>query len=380
MNGVKVNPSLLHWARERSGRSANYLQKYFPRLQSWERGESRPSLKRLEAFAKATYTPIGYFFLQEPPGESLPIDDLRTVGDRSVSAPSPHLLDTIYLCQQRQHWYLNEVQSVGDEPLGFVGSLDTTEDIISSAGRMRDELGFSVEQRKDLPTWVEALRQFIEQVEDLGILVMISGVVGNSNTRKLDVNEFRGFALTDRTAPVVFINGSDSKAAQMFTLAHEIAHIWLGQSGVSNLPMMATARHTVEDWCNSAAAELLVPSDMILSEYDRSSDLSSEINRLAKIFKVSTLVVLRRIRDTGRLDRDQFQKAYHEEVSRLNKLKSSGGNFYPTIAARASKRFVRTLIASTMEGRTTMIESMRLLHIRNASTIRKIGLSLGVGR
>ena len=102
------------------------------------------------------------------------------------------------------------------------------------SARIRAALGFSVEERRDCGTWTDALRLFIRQADQAGILVMISGVVFSNNKRQLDTEEFRGFALVDRRAPLVFINGSDSKAAQMFTLAHELAHIWLGASAISN--------------------------------------------------------------------------------------------------------------------------------------------------
>ena len=235
MNRIGVKPALLRWARERSGRSVHDLQRRFPKFDAWERGEVLPTLKQLEAFAKTTHTPIGYLFLQEPPVEKLPITDFRTMGDVDVSRPSPDLLDTLYLCQQRQDWYRDEVRSAGEEPLPFVGSLDTTVDPASAAARMRDALGFDVDQRGQSPTWTDALRQFIDQADVLGILVMISGVVGSNTHRHLDPKEFRGFALSDPLAPLVFINGADTKAAQMFTLVHEIAHLWLGESG-SRIP------------------------------------------------------------------------------------------------------------------------------------------------
>ena len=344
-----------------------------------------PTLKQLEGFAKATYTPIGFLFLKEPPVEELPVTDFRTVRDVEVGRPSPALLDTLHLCQQRQAWYRDEALSAGEPPKEFSGSLKTTAGIASSAALLRDALGFDIEQRRQLPTWTEALRGFIGQAETLGILVMVSGVVGNNTHRGLDPEEFRGFALSDPLAPLVFINGADTKAAQMFTLAHEIAHLWLGQSGVSNTQVTSRPDHSIERWCNRVAAELLVPSDLLREEFDRSAELGADpanpslTSRLARRFKVSTLVVLRRIHDIGELDWDRFRSAYLEELDRLRQRRAgSGGDYYLNVGARASKRFARALIVSSLEGRTPFTESLRLLDIKKVSALRKIARGLGV--
>jgi Zn-dependent peptidase ImmA (M78 family) len=135
-------------------------------------------------------------------------------------------LDTIYICQQRQEWYRDFVRSQRGESLAFVGSASLTSNVELIATRIRMTLGFDIQERRQSPTWTEALRRFIEQADAIGVLVMVNGVVGNNTHRRLDPDEFRGFALSDELAPLVFINGADTKAAQMFTLAHELAHIW----------------------------------------------------------------------------------------------------------------------------------------------------------
>ena len=99
---VKVKPELLRWARERVGLSLVSQRKRFPHMEMWERGEALPTLKQLEAVAKAFFVPIGYLFLPEPPQERIPIPDLRTIGSGPLGHPSPDLLDVLYLCQRRQ--------------------------------------------------------------------------------------------------------------------------------------------------------------------------------------------------------------------------------------------------------------------------------------
>ena len=215
MNRVPVQPNLLRWARERAGYRADALTGRFPKLEDWERGEVCPTFKQLEAFAKAIHTPVGFLFLAEPPVERVPIPDFRTVGNVHVGYPSPDLLDTVYLCQQRQDWYRDFARSMHEPALSFIGSARVGNDIVETATTMRHSLGFDLEERRRLATWTDALRRFIEQAEGLGVLVMVSGVVGSNNRRRLDPQEFRGFALADPLAPLVFVNGADTKAAQI---------------------------------------------------------------------------------------------------------------------------------------------------------------------
>jgi Zn-dependent peptidase ImmA (M78 family) len=376
---VEVNPAVLRWALQRSGKDVDALTHRFPKLAEWERGDTQPTFKQLEQFAKATYTPIGYLFLAEPPFERVPIPDFRTMGAQQVRRPSADLLDTIYVCQQRQEWYRDFARSLGEEPLGFIGSQTLATDTEVAAATIRRALGFDLEERRQCPTWTEALRRFIEQADALGVLVMVSGVVGNNNRRKLDPEEFRGFALSDDLAPLVFINGADTKAAQMFTLAHELAHLWLGQSALSDVGPSSNPAHQVERWCNQVAAELLVPLAVLRQEHRQGEDLRHALDRLARRFKVSTIVVLRRIHDAGGLTHQLFWQEYRREVDRLRAIpSSSGGDFYLTQSARVGKRFARALIGNTLEGQTLHRDAFRLLGFSKLSTFRELGHSLGL--
>lgn len=180
MNRVPVRPEMLRWARERAGLAAGDLSKRFPRLESWERGEVHPTLKQLEKYAKATHAPVGYLFLPTPLAETVPIADLRTVGSGRIDRPSPDLLDTIYICQQRQDWFRGFARSVRQEPLRFVGSARPTSDVRHAAAEMRETLGFGLDEQRLAATWTDALRSFIAHADDAGILVMCSGVVLNN--------------------------------------------------------------------------------------------------------------------------------------------------------------------------------------------------------
>ena len=376
---VEVNPRMLRWALERARLDPLGLTKRFPKLEAWEDGEAQPTLRQLEDFAHATHVPIGYLFLQEPPVETVPIPDFRTRSDTLVRRPSPDLLETIYLCQQRQEWYRDFARSAGEEALAFVGSLKVESDVAAAAASIRDTLGFDLARRQAAPTWSEALREFIAAADAAGVLVMSSGIVASNTHRKLDPDEFRGFAMADTLAPVVFINGADSRSAQMFTLAHELAHIWAGESAVSDAEARTVPAHRVERWCNQVAAELLVPLDLLRQQIVKGEDLQAQMNRLARRFKVSTLVVLRRIHDAGALSREAFWRAYDAELERLRAMPTgTGGNFYLSVPVRVSRRFARALVGSTLEGQTLYRDALRMLGFSKMKTFDELGRKLGV--
>lgn len=378
---IKVAPKILSWARQRAGLEIDALLKTFPKIREWEQGTARPTLKQLEAYARKTYLPVGVFFLPEPPQEELPIPDFRTMVGKSKRPPSPDLMDTIYICQQRQEWYRDFARVHKHEQFGFIGSKTVKDDIIQTAKEIISTIHFSLEQRQSVRTWTDAFRMFVEKVEEQGIMVMISGVVGSNNYRKLDPKEFRGFVLVDNLAPLIFINAKDTISAKIFTLAHEMAHLWLGESGVSDMLMDRIPDKETERWCNQIAAEMLVPLESISAEYDSNSDLRQEMKRLAQHYKVSTLVVLRRIFDMGAISEEIFWNTWNEEFDRLIKLErrsGSGGDFYRTLGVRISKRFARALVMSTLEGQTLFRDAYRMLGIKKNSTFYEIAHQFGL--
>jgi Zn-dependent peptidase ImmA (M78 family) len=207
--------------------------------------------------------------------------------------------------------------------------------------------------------------------------VMCSGVVGSNSHRHLDPAEFGGFAMADKLAPLVFVDGADTRARQMFTLAHELSHVWLGQSALSDPDPRNVQDHDIEGWCNRVAAEVLVPLDAVRAELRAGAELAPEVARLAKRFKVSTLVVLRRMYDADALPRDRFWQEYARELERLRALpKGGGGDFYRTQGVRVSPRFARAVYVSTWEGHSSFSEAFRLLGIKKTSTLREMGRRL----
>lgn len=369
---------MIRWARERSRIDPQDLAVRFPSLPDWESGQLQPTLRQLERYAHATRAPLGYFFLDEPPNEPLPLPDFRTLG-RDVRQPSPDLLDTLYICQQRQTWYREHATWLRLNRADFVGSVSLDADVTETAAAIRRRIGFDLDERRAMGTWEDALRAFVGRADAAGVMVMCSGVVLNNNHRPLDVEEFRGFAIADDLAPLIFVNGADSKSAQMFTLAHELAHLWLGQSAISDTQPSQLEGSRVERWCNAVAAETLVPLARFRIDADPAAALDLEKGRLARLFKVSTLVVLRRFVDAGLLTRVEFRAAYDGEVARITaaRRRAGGGNFYLSQAARVSRRFARALVESTLEGRTLYGDAMRLVGVSKIQTFNELGRTLG---
>lgn len=381
MTTVAASIPVLRWAAQRARLHDEDLSARFRKWPLWLTGEAQPTLKQLEDFARLTHTAIGYFFLPAPPHLALPVPDFRTLRDEELREPSSALLDTLYLCQQRQDWYRDYARVHGLSRLEFVGSAQVNEAPQAVAERMRAALMLSTEERRQLPTWTDALRQLIAKAEEAGVMVMASGIVGSNSHRKLDVGEFRGFALADDLAPLVFLNGADSKAAQMFTLAHELAHLWLGATGVSDSEVGQVPEQGVERWCNQVAAELLMPLQAVRAAYQPGTPVPDEIQRLAREFKVSTLVALRRLFDAGFLDQARLWQHYRDEHARLRALESrgtGGGDFYRTLSARTSKRFARAIVTSTLEGQTLFQDAFRMLGVRKTATFYEAARELGV--
>jgi Zn-dependent peptidase ImmA (M78 family) len=380
MNHVEVAPEILSWAVARSGKEPETLTRRFPKLEAWFHRESVPTFRQLEDFAAATYTPFGYFFLTAPPEEPLPIPDFRTRRAGSLRQPSGDLLDTIYLCQQRQAWFEEFAREEALDPVRLVGSITRTTPVEDAARTIRDTIIFDLEQRRQDRTWTEALRRLIQSVENAGILIMVSGVVGSNTHRKLDPEEFRGFALAHRVAPLVFVNGADSKSAQMFTIAHELAHLALGESALSDAEASAFPDEQTERWCNQVAAEVLVPLAVLQRELHAAEPVETATARLALRFKASSLVILRRMWEAGVFpNRERFWAAYQAECERLREIAvgGDGGDFYRTLGARVGRRFEYALVASTLGGRTTFREAMRLLGCKRVMTFDSLAQRLG---
>jgi len=380
MTRVAVQPDILRWACERAGYNVRKLTQRFPQLPAWERGVKRPTLKQLEDFAKATHTPFGFLFLPERPEERLPIPDFRTVKQGPLR-PSPELLDTIYAMQRRRDWLREERIEGEAEPLGFVGSARLGDEPAAVGQEMRRMVGVDDGWASEVATWEEAVSELRRRVEQLGVMAVINGVVGNNTHRKLDVEEFRGFALTDRYAPLIFINGADSKSAQMFTLAHELAHVWLGSEGegLSGFEGLFPGDARVEKFCDEAAAEFLVPARELRECWRGMEGAVEPFQQMARHFKVSPIVVGRRALDLRLVNRRTFFEFYESYMNRERERakREGGGDFYNNQNTRLGEHFATAVIRAAAEGRLSFKEAYGLTGLRGGA-FQKYAKRLGM--
>jgi len=381
MSRVNVNKKVLRWAVSRSGQELDDLEQKFPKIHQWADEESQPTLRQLESLARATHTPLGFFFLAEPPDERLPIPHFRTIHDDTPAKPNPDLFETIQIMQRRQAWMRDFLIEQGQKQLPFVGSARREEQPKLVVQRILETLDLDVGWAAAERTWTDALHTMCQAIEDAGILVVVNGVIGNNTHRKLDPNEFRGFVLVDGYAPLVFVNGADGKAAQMFTLAHELAHVFYGSSAAFDLREMQPADDPMEQTCNRVAAEFLVPQRELRRIWPSVREDSEPFQTIARRFKVSALVAARRALDTNLINREaflNFYRAYQSDERRAAADRSPGGDFYANQNLRVGQRFASAVIRAVKEGKLLYSEAYRLTDLYG-KTFDHYAASLGFG-
>lgn len=379
---IEISPPVLEWAQRRSGRAPDELRSKFADWDQWLSRQEQPSFAEVEAIAEFTRVPVGYFFLPEPPVEELPIPDFR-IGRGGHTTASADLLDTIYQNQRRQAWYEDYVAEFGGSaPLEFVGSAAGMA-ASDAAELMIHALDYGVARRARWGSVDEARAHLISQFEELGGLVVLNSMVGNNTHRMLDLSEFRGFTLHSRTAPLVFVNGRDTKRGQVFSLLHEFAHVWRGESGVSAGGDPLVDRSTeAERWCDAVAAEIAVPSDDLRRSFEPNRALTEELDRLAGRYRCSTLVILLKLRQINLVAREGFQGRYDDEVRRLLDIlegqpSGGGGDFYNNQPFRVGQTLSRAIIRDARFGATSMTEALRLLGFKSIPMFDKYANRLG---
>jgi Zn-dependent peptidase ImmA (M78 family) len=355
---VTLSREVLNWAAERAGETLHsFAENVAKREKDRERiTEGLLTVPQAEKLAKRARIPFGYLFLSEPPELPHPqIPDLRQVQN---SAPlSDDFYETLEDVLAKQSWFVEYLTEAGAGERPFVGRYlnqpKQTADVI--AADMARDLDLSPNDRRKSPNAEMYFSALSAKAERIGVLVFKNSVVKSNTRRPLSEKEFRGFAIPHKLVPVVFVNGHDAEVAAVFTLMHELAHIWLGAGGVSDLAPKPDK--PIECLCNQIAANLLVPNSEFMEQWQGPNDLE----RLARHFRVSQLVIARRALDNGLVD----QGFYDDVANKSLRVKSKGKpSALLTIPVRNSKRFTRTIVASAMSGQTLLRDAASLLNVK----------------
>lgn len=377
-NYAFINPDILIWARRRSQLSQSVLAKKLSTsaetLNKWEMGQKAPTIRQAQAIAAKTHIPLGYLYLNEPPIERLDLPDLRTVNGIQPNSPSSELLELAALMRERVSWYAEYLRDQGLTSNNCVGRRSSTEDVNQIVNDIRRTLAisegdYSADQDK-------YLRLLIKKIEQAGILVMKQATIRNH--RHLSVSEFRGFAISDPLAPLIFINFADVSCARLFTLIHELAHIWLGQSGISDAH--PDTDKAIEIKCNAIAAQFLVPEDQFLSSWQNERSWMENILQLRRQFRTSRWVIARRAESLGKITLPQYREYTAElraEYVEREKNRKDGGNFYITKKSQISKPFSKAIVSEALSGKLLLREAGQLLDMRPPH-VMKYAQKLGI--
>jgi Zn-dependent peptidase ImmA (M78 family) len=359
---VNVSANILTWAIARAGYELPEFTSKLPKIQEWIDGTTKPTIKQLEKFSKKVHLPFGYLFLSEPLKENLPIPFFRT-NSTQTDKVSVNVYDTILLLQQRQDWLRDYLKENEFESLNFVGKFKNSNNVQEIVADIRKVLNLPENWASQFRTWEESLRHLTEHIEDKRIIMVFNGVVENNTSRPIKVEECRGFVLVDEIAPFMFINNSDSKSAQMFTIAHELAHIWTGHSAGFDFRQLQPANDINELLCDKIAAEFLVPESNFNVFWYRNADIKSA----SKFFKVSEIVIARRALDTGKITKQQFFDFYNEYRNREKFKKDnqgSGGDFYATTRKRLSVTFASHINNAVKSGNLLYRDAYKLTSLK----------------
>ncbi len=350
----------LEWAAQKVGLSMDSIAPAISKRNPDSIAAGKLTFAQARKFAEITKQPLGFLFLENPPADyQIDLPDLRT--RKKSTQLSVNLVETYRDVKYKQEWYKEYLTGIGAVEHAFVGkfSVDNkTEDI---ANHIRSTLHLSLEhiKAKDIDEYYDMIGRLAENV---GILVFRNGIVKSNTHRPLDEDEFLGFAISDRLAPTIFINAADKTAAKVFTIAHELAHIWIGASGITDIAL--NAKDKVELKCNAVATELLIPKSDFLSAWNATTgDLSNKLVVLRSQFHVSELVIARLAAENNKITSQQFWDLYNDTKKFFESQKSDGGNGRAMPPIRNSRVFMRTVTGLLGSGKISFKEASMLLNI-----------------
>ncbi|MDR2855084.1 MAG: ImmA/IrrE family metallo-endopeptidase [Methanomicrobiales archaeon] len=371
---VKVEPATINWVIENIPPD-EMPSDILSTLEGWREGLVQPTLNQVKTLSRKIHIPFGYFFLSSPPKEELPILEYRTIGSAAVKPPSRNLVDIIKSAEHMQDWMRDYLIDAGSDVLHFVGAGKNICSALELAELIRKDLGLATEWYTDSKDAVDSFKIIRKRLENVGVLVFINGVVGANTQRKLDIDVFRAFTLIDEYAPLIFINRNDSDGARLFSLLHEVVHIWLGIASFYNeKDGTVTNTSDIERLCNAVTAEILVPNRIFKEKWELYSQHFPEksvVKKLADMFKCGIIVIARRAKDNNYINKSQYQEIVDMAIDIYNKQKekrkSGGGNFYRTAASRYDSRFLLALDNSIKERKTQYPDAYRLIGFNRTS-------------
>ena len=378
---IDISDAVLQWVVRKTQFGTLPPQKA-DQLSKWVSGEKKPTFNQIEQFSRAAGIPLGYFFLQQPPHEDVPLMEYRTVNSVSFSQPSRSLIATIHEMEMVQDWTRDYMIAEGITPPACVGVFKSRDDAAGCAATVREILGLSENWFEKHKSAEDSYRFLRNAISNASVLVMMNGIVGNNTHKPLDIAEFRAFAMIDEYAPLIFINTNDSENGKLFSLIHEFAHVCMGESDFFNdRSSSATTVRPVEVLCNAVAAEILVPQNLFLAKWNecmQNYDEETAVQVLSGFFKCGTTVIARRALDNGKISREVYRKIakaaieQYNETRRRNKEEGEGGgDFYRTKFSKIDKRFFGMLTNSVLEGRTQYTDAFRLTST-NRGTFEKL--------
>lgn len=378
---VNIQPAIISWALSQTSEE-KLGTKLVDNIKHWLDGTKSPTFNQIEDFSKKSHIPLGYFFLQTPPIEQISLLEYRTLDSIQLTNPSRNLIDTIHDMEAVQEWMVNYRKEWNYDTISIVGSLKGITDISVIADTIRKDLGLNIEWYKDCGNPSEAFNKVRGLLEECGIVVMMNGIVGKNTHRALDVNEFRAFAMVNEWAPLIFINGADSAGGRLFSLFHELVHLWIGENDLYNdTKYSANGIKPIEVTCNAVAGALMVPKTVFLEKWNNNTndDIHEKIKELARMFRCSSSVIARRALDNKKIDQNVYNMVIADAIEayiQTKQEKSSGGDYYRVARSKLDGVFVRALCESVNSGRTSFIEAYRLTNT-TSKTFSEVASGLG---
>lgn len=382
----KVNPDIIRWARETAGLTLEEaatkidLQQArgvsaVDRLAALESGDDQPTRSLLTRMAKHYRRPLLTFYMTAPPRKGDRGQDFRTLPE-DYSDTDEALLDALIRdVKARQSIVRAMLEDEEDtESLPFVGSLRMSQGVSAVSSSIRQIIRIDKAEFRAKPSAYDAFMLLRNRVEAAGIFVLLIGNLGSYHTA-IDLEIFRGFALADDIAPFVIINDQDAYSAWSFTLLHELAHIWLGQTGVSGLK----AELSIERFCNDVASEFLLDtSELEALDVNKRTDLESAKRRISEFAmdrKLSASMVTYKLYRMGSIDFESwktlseiFRKMWiagrNERRIRAREQESRGPDYYRIRRQRIGKALLEIVDIMMRTGAITTYKAAKVLGVK----------------